>query len=81
MTAYMPSDDHPTAFSWAGHEWRVVVHRREWKRGPQTRKFEREHDARAYMAKLLSGGRPDLSALDRLDLDARLVGYWLEVEL
>ncbi len=64
----------------SAHLWQVRYHRQGWRTDPRSRLFSREHDARAFVAKLNGDDRPDLAPLDLLELRCAERGPWQEVE-
>lgn len=62
-------------------EWRVRWRRTGWSTNSHTksRAFTRRSDAEAFVAKLRSDGRPDLSRVEYVQLDERVVGAWREM--
>jgi hypothetical protein len=62
----------------AGVEWRVQWRRAAWSRttGTPSRRFARVQDLDAFLARLNSGDRPDLSPLTLLRVTWRHVGEW-----
>jgi hypothetical protein len=69
----------PVAAARVRYEW-AVRYRRQWRESAQVRFYQSRPPADRLIAKLLSGGRPDLEPIVELVVQRRVVGEWETVD-